>query len=182
MIDTRKYLVFIYRISAIVTSFGLLRFLTLTAKCALYGEYAVLNNATLVKAWNQIFYALSFKDSWTSQKGLSRLQELFNLMASCASHWTPSNFQGAHWTFILFMAIFHIKPSSSKAASWIEKKTFWSGLESYSRIFWIQCLYFLPNLDLKICFPNFTTHAKSILELVKLKTSQIWIGMLKTES
>ena len=61
------------------------------------------------------------------------------------------------------------------------KKTFWSGLESYSRIFWIQCLYFLPNLDLKICFPNFTTHAKSILELVKLKTSQIWNGMLKTQ-
>ena len=81
-----------------------------------------------------------------------------------------------------FFHIFHIKPSSSKAASWIEKKTFWSGLESYSRIFWIQCLYFLPNLDLKICFPNFTTHAKSISELVKLKTSQIWIGMLKTQS
>ena len=102
-------------------------FLTLTAKCALYGEYAVLNNATLVKAWNQIFYALSFKDSWTSQKGLFRLQELFKLMASCASHRTSSNFQGAHWTFILFMAIFHIsyiKPSSSKAVSWIEKKDF----------------------------------------------------------
>ena len=168
--------------SAFVRSFGLLLFLTPTAKCALYREYAVLNNATLVKAWNQIFYALSFKDSWTWQKGLFRLQELFKLMASCASHWTPSNFQGGHWTFILFMAIFHIKPSSSKAVSWIEKKTFWSGLESYSRIFWIQCLYFLPNLDLKICFPNFTTHAKSILELVKLKTSQIWIGMLKTQS
>ena len=127
MINIREYLVFIHQSLALISTFGLLYFLTLTAKCALYGECAVLNNTTLVKASNQIFYALSFKDSRNSQKGWFRLQELFNLMAPCASHLTSSNFRGAHWTFILFMAIFHIfyiKPSSSKAVSWIEKKTF----------------------------------------------------------
>ena len=86
MINIREYLVFIHQSLALISTFGLLYFLTLTAKCALYGECAVLNNTTLVKASNQIFYALLFKDSWTSQKGWFRSQELFKLMAPCASH------------------------------------------------------------------------------------------------